>query len=163
MKTNTVKNKNKNKNKTIKAKKSNKKCSRKTSADPRVFGPEMWVTLHRISVNYPNKPSKIAQENAAKFIKSLPYMLPCTHCGCHFLHYLKKHNLQNVCKNRHNITAFFVNAHNSVSKHTNPKNKPWTTEQALKTYKYENKCFHNKLWKGCELDKCAAGFINIKP
>jgi hypothetical protein len=148
------------KTKTIKAKKSTKNCTRKISADPRVFGPEMWVTLHRISVNYPNNPSKIVQESATKFIESLPYMIPCTHCGCHFLHYLKKQNLHNVCKNRHNITAFFVNAHNNVSKHTNPKNKPWTTEQALKTYKYENKCFHNKLWKGCDLNKCAAGFTN---
>jgi hypothetical protein len=147
----------KTKTKTKTIKKSNKNCTKKISADPRVFGPDMWVTLHRISVNYPNKPNTITQKNAVKFIESLPYMIPCTHCGYHFLNYIKNYDLHNVCKNRYNITDFFVNAHNNVSKHTNPNNKLWTTKQALKKYKYENKCFHNKLWKGYDLNKCERG------
>lgn len=154
------------KNKTFKNKNpktKTKKCSKKTSADPRVFGPDMWATLHRISVNYPKKPNKITRKNTIKFIESLPYMIPCTHCGCHFLHYIKKQDLHNVSKNRYNFTTFFVNAHNNVSKYTNPNNKPWTTEKALKTYKYEHKCYHNKLWVGCDLNKCEAGFKKILP
>jgi hypothetical protein len=148
-------------NKTNKSNKTNKKCTRKKSGDPRVFGPDMWVTLHRISVNYPKNPNKNTRKNAINFIKSLPYMIPCTHCGCHFTKYIKSNNLNNVCKTRKNIVSFFVNAHNNVSRHTNPKNKQWTTEQAIKKYSYENKCFHNKLWKGCDLNKCDAGFKNI--
>jgi hypothetical protein len=158
----TIKNK-KTPIKTNKRKKSIKTCTRKLSADPRVFGPDMWATLHRISVNYPKNPNKITRKNAIRFIKSLPYMIPCTHCGCHFSNFTKEHNLKHVSKNRYNITSFFVNAHNNVSKHTNPNNKPWTTEQAMKKYKYENKCFHSKLWYDCDINKCKPGFKKIQP
>jgi hypothetical protein len=152
-----------NKTNTIKIRKSNKRCTRKSSKDPRVFGPDMWATLHRISVNYPNKPNKNTRKNAIKFIESLPYMIPCTHCGCHFSNFIKENNLNNVSKNKNNIVSFFVNAHNNVSKHTNPKNKPWNTEQAIKKYKYENKCFHSKLWYDCDINKCENGFKNMIP
>ena len=47
---------------------SRKKCGKVTTADPRIFGPELWRSLHRIAQNYPEKPSDVAKKHTINFI-----------------------------------------------------------------------------------------------
>lgn len=131
-----------------------KGCSYVTTADPRIFGPEMWRTLHRIAQNYPNKPSKETQKNAVAFLESIPYMIPCSHCGCDFLLYLEENNLHKVCLSKKNLVEFLVNAHNRVSKNLDPSKKQWTVKEAIKTYSKEKACIEGKpIWKVCKMEK----------
>lgn len=131
-----------------------KKCDYVSTVDPRVFGPELWRSLHRIAHNYPETPSQETQKHAIAFLDALPYMLPCAHCGCDFLLYLEENDLKQVCSNRENLIKFLVDAHNRVSAHLDPNKKQWTVEEAKKVYSKERVCIHKKpIWKVCKMEK----------
>jgi len=65
-----------------------KKCDYVTTADPRVFGPELWRSLHRMAQHYPDNPSEDTQKHVFAFLYAIPFMILCSHCGCVFLLYL---------------------------------------------------------------------------
>ena len=152
-------------NKTLKKSyKKKTKCGPRTTADPRVFGPELWRSLHRIAVNYPKKPSKDTIKHAVNFLEAIPYMIPCSHCGCDFLLYLETLNLKKVCSSKQNLVKFMVDAHNRVSKHLDPKKKLWTVKEANKKYTKENVCIgHKPVWKVCKMEKTAYNKITGVP
>jgi hypothetical protein len=56
-------------------------CGERSTADPRVWGPEAWRTLHVFAQNYPTDPSQQAIEACANFINALPFMLPSALAG----------------------------------------------------------------------------------
>ena len=131
-----------------------KKCGYVTTADPRVFGPELWRSLHRIAQNYPVHPSEDTIKHAVAFLESLPYMLPCSHCGCDFLMYLEQQNLKKVCASKNDLVKFLVDAHNRVSKNLDTTKKQWTVKDANKTYAKDKVCIGNKpIWKMCKMEK----------
>ena len=148
----------------IKPHKTNKNCKLVTTADPRVFGPELWRSLHRIAQNYPNNPSLLTRENCKKFLQSLPYMIPCSHCGCDFLLYLNHQNVKDICSSKQNLVEFLVNAHNRVSRNLNPNKKTWTVKEANKAYSKERVCIGKKpIWKVCNLEKQPYDKLSGKP
>jgi len=53
----------------------------RTTADPRIFGPVTWRTVHRFAQHYPVSPTPDVQEACINFVNALPFMLPCPHCG----------------------------------------------------------------------------------
>ena len=59
-------------------------CGNRTTADPRVFGPFTWRTLHRFMQLYPVNPSNQTQEACVRFVNALPFLIPCPHCGYDF-------------------------------------------------------------------------------
>ena len=124
-------------------------CKNQLTSDPRIFGPEMWLTLHRIAANYPENPTYEAKSQLIAFINSLPYMVPCQHCGCHFLDFLEAYNLNNVVTSKKTIVKFFVDAHNNVNKNNG---KPeWSVEDA-NIYVSENLCNDDRpVWKFCDI------------
>jgi hypothetical protein len=131
-----------------------KNCDYVTTADPRVFGPELWRSLHRIAQNYPQNPSEDTQKHAVAFLEAIPYMIPCSHCGCDFLMYLEEHNLKKVCASKEDLVKFLVDAHNRVSSHLDPKKKQWTVSEANKVYSKERVCIGGKpIWKMCKMEK----------
>jgi len=124
-------------------------CANQLTSDPRIFGPEMWVTLHRIAANYPENPTYEAKSQLTSFINSLPYIIPCQHCGCHFLDFLEKNSLNNVVTNKKSLVKFFVDAHNNVN-YNNGK-KQWSLEDA-KIYESQNLCNDDRpIWKFCDI------------
>ena len=130
------------------------KCGYVSTVDPRVFGPELWRSLHRIAQNYPNNPSKDTQKHAVAFLDAIPYMIPCSHCGCDFLLYLEENNLNEVCSSKEKLIEFLVNAHNRVSQHLDPNKKQWTVKEANKAYSKEKVCIgHKPIWKVCKMEK----------
>lgn len=56
-------------------------CGARTTADPRIWGPEAWRMLHVFAQNYPTDPSQQAIEACANFINALPFMLPSALAG----------------------------------------------------------------------------------
>ena len=128
-------------------------CGISSTGDPRVFGPNIWKTLHVMAQNFPDEPNTDTIENCRAFIKSLPYMLPCSQCGYHFKEFTEDYLDKNPdpCQNQTSLVKFFVDAHNNVSKNTNPTRLPWTVTDATEKYKSENVCFHNTVWGDEEL------------
>lgn len=59
-------------------------CGTRTTQDPRVFGPEAWLTFHRFAQNYPETPNNATYNACKNFINAIPYMVPCPHCGYDF-------------------------------------------------------------------------------
>ena len=131
-----------------------KNCDYVTTADPRVFGPELWRSLHRIAQNYPDHPSEDTIKHAVAFLEAMPYMIPCSHCGCDFLMYLEEHNIKKVCASKEDLVKFFVDAHNRVSENLDPAKKQWTVKESNKTYAKEKACIGDKpIWKMCKMEK----------
>ena len=86
-------------------------CGKIRTSDPRSFGPKgesvsprpsnraegitltdasaaadllpriVWPALHIISLNYPSRPTALIQYACSYFVRSLPIMIPCSHCG----------------------------------------------------------------------------------
>ncbi len=123
-------------------------CGEAPTGDPRVFGPITWTALHMMGQNYPDEPNEDTIINCKAFVKALPYMLPCSHCGFHLQEFINDYISENpdFCSNQANLVKFFVEAHNNVSKHTNPEREPWTVEDANKKYNSQDACFHNMVW-----------------
>lgn len=63
-------------------------CGNRTTADPRVFGPYTWRTLHRFMQHYPLSPSAETQEACVRFVNALPWLIPCPHCGYDFSQFI---------------------------------------------------------------------------
>ena len=138
------------------------------TADPRVFGPFAWRTIHTFARNYPNPPSQLAYEACVNFTYALAYMLPCGHCGRDFAEFVTTNaalsgkedprcagaegesvclSVEEACKTRRTLNSFFVRAHNNVNNHTHPCRAPFTTDEAMAFYEYEsNFCAQNIVW-----------------
>ena len=146
------------KNKQRKTRKTRKNCIHRTTADPRVFGPYVWPTLHIFAEHYPKYPTKVEQRQAGKFIQGLPYMLPCYHCGCDLLHFAKAHfkhtSLKHVVANQENMINFFRMAHNNVSGHTKNQRSDWSYKEVREKWGKKHVCLGNKKrWLGCTLKR----------
>ena len=138
--------------------KTRKNCVYRTTADPRVFGPYVWTSLHMFAEHYPEYPTKLEQKKAKHFITSLPWMLPCYHCGCDLHHFTKAHfkhtPINRVVAHKDNMINFFRMAHNNVSSHTKNQRSDWSYQEVREKYGKKHVCLGNKkLWKGCALKR----------
>ena len=137
-----------------------------TSAVPAIFGPYLWTSFHLISVNYPDNPLPQTQNSAIQFIKSLPWLLPCDHCGYHLLEFIEEkylpefnsnlsEKLNIITKNRYNLVTFFTELHNDVSQHVDKNIKRWSTEDTIEYYSKGKRFNVNniKIWKNQELKR----------
>jgi hypothetical protein len=133
-------------------------CGSRTTADPRVFGPEAWITFHRFAQNYPKDPTDQTIQACIDFTKSIPYMLPCPHCGYDFKQFIlaneeneksnpyapacsscKEYNMPcqgivTACQNQQNLVNFFLRAHHNVDKLTKPCKPLYSPQQAAEAY-----------------------------
>lgn len=87
-----------------------------------VWGPSLWLYLHTMSFNYPDKPTKQEKKNYKKFIINLKYVLPCKYCRMNLRKNLKDHPLrQKDLKDRHNFSLWMFNFHEHINKMLNKK------------------------------------------
>jgi Erv1 / Alr family len=85
--------------------------------DPRVWGTDLWKSLHRISLAYPLQPSAAHQEDAYVFFKALGNMLPCPWCSIHYNKYFEETFVkENANKNRESLARWVYDLHESVNK-----------------------------------------------
>jgi hypothetical protein len=103
-------------------------------ADPNVWGPAFWFTLHNGASKYPVSASPITIERMKSFIFGIPVMLPCEKCQYHATNHImmNKNKLNQICSGRDSLFTFFVDFHNIVNKRYN---KPlMSVEQAYQIY-----------------------------
>lgn len=131
-------------------------CGVRTTADPRVFGPFTWRTLHKFAQHYPLAPSNQTQEACVNFINSLPFLIPCPHCGYDFSQFIVD-NIEHAgtfnqsckanatyampcttpaqaCATRELLIPFFLRAHHNVDSHNKPCKPLWSRQQAADAF-----------------------------
>jgi hypothetical protein len=87
------------------------------AADPEVWGPSFWFTLHNGAMKYPVKASPIWIERMKGFILGIPVMIPCEKCADHATSYIESNykHLDEIVSGRDNLFKFFVDFHNKVN------------------------------------------------
>lgn len=83
-----------------------------------VWGPMGWMTLHSISLLYPDNPSQSDKQISHKFLDEFANSITCPHCEKHFKtmfeNYRKIHPEWNSSK--FHLFLFIARAHNTVNK-----------------------------------------------
>lgn len=109
------------------------------SADPEVWGPAFWFSLHNGAVRYPENASPITKERMKGFIFGIPVMLPCENCKEHATSHIEANwdKLDDIVSGRTKLFNFFVDFHNYVNKRYN---KPiMSYKDAFKLYTGKSK------------------------
>jgi len=83
-----------------------------------IWGPMGWMTLHSISLLYPDNPTADDIQTLKKFLNDFAESLTCPHCERHFKiifeNYRKIH--PDWANSRFNLFLFVARAHNTVNK-----------------------------------------------
>jgi hypothetical protein len=97
-----------------------------------IWGPMGWMTLHSISVNYPENPSFADKAILKKFLDLFADTISCPSCKGHFSHMYRAYILKNPtwADSRYNLFLFVVRAHNTVNKRID-KPRPGTVFESL--------------------------------
>jgi hypothetical protein len=83
---------------------------------PEIWGPNIWQTLHFISLGYPNNPSNDDKEYYRNFFLSFKHVLPCKICSIHYAENLKKYPLTDeVLSSKNNLILWVIDTHNAVN------------------------------------------------
>jgi len=79
------------------------------TADPRVWGPSFWFTLHNGAKNYPLNADAEDKYHMKNFILALPTIIPCSACSSHAKSHIRSnyHLLDHICSGRDNLFNFF--------------------------------------------------------
>ena len=120
-------------------------CGTVPSANPRVFGPWVWQTLHVMAEFYPDKPSDAAMAACNNFTAALPLMLPCDHCGYHLNETMHLYAPKPICTSSKALQTFLVEAHNRVNNNVHPLRKDWTYDEAKMQYRSTHVCLHGNV------------------
>lgn len=107
---------------------------KKSTSDPKVWGPAFWFSLHTSAAHYPENPSQIVRERMKNRILAIPYEVPCSTCRPHASSFIEanRDNLDKIVSNKHELGKFYVDFHNKVNERYGKKK--WTYEDAYKKY-----------------------------
>lgn len=91
-----------------------------------------WITLHSISVNYPEYPKADDKAILKRFLDLFIETISCPSCKGHFGNMYKSYTLQTPswADSRYNLFLFVVRAHNTVNKRLD-KPRPSTVSECL--------------------------------
>lgn len=105
------------------------------AGDPRVWGNDLWKTMHRFSLAYPrNNPSLETQKAARNFYESIKYLLPCPHCAPHYCAHFDKTFTDETVKSRKNLVKWVFDFHNAVNKRLGKPIPPITVDDLPRLY-----------------------------
>jgi FAD-linked sulfhydryl oxidase len=112
-------------------------------ANPSIWGPNIWQTLHFISLGYPDIPNENDKEHYKNFFLLLQYVLPCKICALHYSENLKILPLTDkVLSSKNNLILWVIDLHNSVNL---IKKKPILRyDDAIKIINNYSKCQHSE-------------------
>jgi len=103
-----------------------------------LWGPMGWMTLHSVSLLYPEVPSSADKQIVKRFVELFRDSLSCPTCHNHFKvifnNYVSRH--PEWANSRFEFFLFTVRAHNTVNKRLN-KPKPATVKECLDAF-YSN-------------------------
>lgn len=84
----------------------------------KLWGPLGWMTLHSISLNYPENPSPADKGLVKQFIDEYAQCITCPSCKNHFTGLFQTYiqRYRNWADSKFDLFLFVVRAHNSVNK-----------------------------------------------
>ena len=86
-------------------------------SDPRVWGTDMWASMHRLSLAYPlARPSSTQRAAARNFFASVGQLLPCVGCRLHYLRHFEKTFLPSTTDSRASLARWVYDLHEAVNK-----------------------------------------------
>lgn len=96
------------------------------------WGPMGWITLHSISVNYPENPSSADKDIVKRYLNFFTETISCPSCKSHFTSMYKSYTAANPnwADSRFNLFIFIARAHNTVNKRLD-KPYPSTVSESL--------------------------------
>lgn len=107
-------------------------------SDPRIWGSDLWKTLHRLSLAYPIEPTTADREAAYELLHALTRLLPCPACRTHYTrHFEKTFDKQTTTASRDALVRWIYELHASVNERlhkTNDKNAPVTLDDLPRLY-----------------------------
>ena len=83
--------------------------------DTRFWGPSGWKLLHYITYVYPTNPTKTMEAHMLKFIKTIPYILPCKFCRYSLTCYMREEPPQKYLKTSQSFQKWLYKIHNMVN------------------------------------------------
>ena len=91
-----------------------------------------WITLHSISVNYPETPTSADKAIVKKYLNLFTETISCPSCKSHFTNMYKTYTTANPnwADSRFNLFLFITRAHNTVNKRLD-KPYPSTISESL--------------------------------
>lgn len=105
-----------------------------------LWGPLGWMTLHSISLNYPETPSLEDKTILKEYLDAFAECISCPTCKSHFMGLYRTYTQQNVnwSSSRQELFLFIARAHNSVNRRID---KPvlQTVSDCLETIKLNSK------------------------
>lgn len=101
-----------------------------------IWGPLGWMTLHSISVGYPEFPSELDKQQLNVFMEAFSQSITCPSCRDHFLSMFSKYktNIPNWNSTRYNLFLAICRMHNSVNKRLD-KPSPKSVAECISTLK----------------------------
>jgi hypothetical protein len=117
--------------------------------DPTVWGPNLWVVIHTLALNYPNNPSYEQKRIHEDFFNNLVFLIPCDKCRIHYRQHINNNPVVNHLKNSDTLFRYTIEIHNEVNKTLNKK--IYSYDEAVNFYKNkygetnpQNKYFNKK-------------------
>ena len=105
-----------------------------------LWGPLGWMTLHSVSLLYPESPSNTDKQILKRYVDLLRDTISCPHCQHHFriiyANYVRNH--PEWANSKFDFFLFVVRAHNTVNNRLN-KPKPGSVSACLEAYKNATK------------------------
>lgn len=105
------------------------------SSENNNWGYYYWAMFHKYSFTYPINPSPTVKIVAKEFIKSIPFLIPCSNpCADHAYLFISSRFFQmdSIVSSRFSISTFFVDFHNYVN--INLGKQPMSYENAKKLW-----------------------------
>ena len=98
----------------------------------KVWGPMGWMTLHSISVCYPDEPTSVDIDFLNEFMNSFTVTITCITCRMHFTDLFNnyKQNIPSWNRSKKDLFLAICRLHNSVNKRLD-KPIPRTVEECL--------------------------------
>jgi hypothetical protein len=100
------------------------------SLTPEVWGPSTWISLHLMTLSYPEKPTSDDKQKHRTFLYSLAEVLPCSVCREHFQTRIKECIANGVLDTRESYVKCMWDIHRAV----NPE-KSITFDEFVQLYK----------------------------
>ena len=107
--------------------------------DPEIWGPNAWIFLHTITLNYPNNPSIYDKQYYKNFFMSLQIVLPCEWCSKNYKLHIIKYPIDNYLNSKKDLVTWLIIIHNEVNEIL--KKKKLNNKEVIEIYKnlYNNK------------------------
>ncbi len=86
-----------------------------------IWGPSLWLSLHTITMNYPNNPTFLQKQDYKNFFINMENILPCIVCKRNYKRHLLEYPINNYLDNRKQIVYWLIDLHNAVNAETGKK------------------------------------------